>query len=264
MYVAEGARKLATNLNFVYQLAELSSVRSSRLSIWWGAALFLALDRITSDRQLDLKGVSADRLLEMLSEERFFELTAISPVEGQAAASDLISLYREAGGRDRFFGSHPLSPSAAVLSTKVSRPGELRFLDEEKARRPVERVFASASRQVRDRRLVRSIRSLYDDSCALCGQQLVVDRAGMTHCEVGHIKPVGSPIEGPDHISNLLPFCPNHHCAFDRGGLVCNLTKGKIVVRDYVKAALGGRVFEPHPYHKLDLDYLRWHAEFFS
>lgn len=261
LYVAEGARKLATNLHHIYHLANLSSLRDSRLADWWGPALFLALDRILPDQRMDIHTATNSDVIQLLEREHFFELTAISVAEGTTAATGLIDLYRESGGRRRFDTSDGVrTPQTTTIQGTV----DLQTLDAEKALRPVERVMANASVQVRDRRLVRVVRALYDDACALCGVQLVVNPTGSTYCEVGHVKPVGQPINGPDHLSNLLPFCPNHHRMFDRGGLMFSIESGKVLIRDLVNAALDGRSFVPHPDHGLDLDNLRWHSRFFS
>jgi hypothetical protein len=45
-YHAQGSRKLATNLNYLFKVGKLEALVSSTLERWWVDALFLALDRI--------------------------------------------------------------------------------------------------------------------------------------------------------------------------------------------------------------------------
>lgn len=262
-YKAQGARKIATNLAYIYSIANISSFRIGAKETWWGSAVFLALDRILLDRHIELDRIDSKKLLDFLREEYLFELTAVPFSQGKYIVEDIIDLYMQAGGRARF-----AQPN--FLQNEKPYDGKtdltyLEILNKDKERRPIDRIFASANVQVRDRSLVQHIRSMYKDSCAACGNQLKVDSYQTTYCEVGHIMPVGKPINGPDHLSNLLPFCPNHHRMFDRGGLVFEIESNKLVVRDRVgNTGLGGRMFSPHQQHNLDLNYLTWHAKYFS
>ncbi|MFC1989604.1 HNH endonuclease [Chloroflexota bacterium] len=61
----------------------------------------------------------------------------------------------------------------------------------------------------RDYRFTRTIKSLYDDSCAMCGMQLEL-------VEAAHIIPHGHEL-GSDELNNGLCLCILHHGAFDHG-----------------------------------------------
>ena len=39
---------------------------------------------------------------------------------------------------------------------------------------------------------------------------------GRPYAEGAHIRPLGSPHDGPDKLENVLCLCPNHHVLFDR------------------------------------------------
>lgn len=84
--------------------------------------------------------------------------------------------------------------------------------------RSPERTTTERDRLLRDQTLVTELKSLYDHTCQLCGYRLQrgVD-AG--YAEVHHIKPLGSPHNGPDIPENMLVLCPNHHADFDNGML---------------------------------------------
>jgi hypothetical protein len=51
-YHAKTARKLSTNLNFLFQVGGLHQLASSRLERWWVDAMCLALDRIPETRRM--------------------------------------------------------------------------------------------------------------------------------------------------------------------------------------------------------------------
>ena len=52
-YKAKTARKLVTNLNYLYTVGKLTEFASSAVERWWVDALFLALDRLIEDRKLN-------------------------------------------------------------------------------------------------------------------------------------------------------------------------------------------------------------------
>jgi putative restriction endonuclease len=42
---------------------------------------------------------------------------------------------------------------------------------------------------------------------------------GRKYAEGAHVRPLGRPHLGADHLENLLCLCPNHHTQLDIGGL---------------------------------------------
>jgi predicted restriction endonuclease len=190
-----------------------------------------------------------------LSDEHVFELTAVPLDEGMIAARDLVELYFEGEEPDR------LKPSSKEAAQEA-RPDP--YVQAEKEVLPVQRVYVSASRQVRDQKIISLIRRLYRDKCAVCGQALPMARKGSTFSEVGHIKPVGLPFRGPDHVSNVLPFCPNHHRQFDRGAVCFEVDGNNARVVDRSPgSSIRGRVFAPVAGHPLNMSMLEWHAHYF-
>ena len=77
------------------------------------------------------------------------------------------------------------------------------------------RVSSSVQRVIRDSKLGRQLKKLYDYKCQVCELQINTE-AGF-YAEAAHIKPVGAPHSGPDLLENLLCLCPNHHLMFDKG-----------------------------------------------
>ena len=77
------------------------------------------------------------------------------------------------------------------------------------------RVSSTVQRVIRDSKLGRQLKKLYDYKCQVCELQINTE-AGF-YAEAAHIKPVGAPHNGPDLLENLLCLCPNHHLMFDKG-----------------------------------------------
>ncbi|MDJ0825831.1 MAG: YDG/SRA domain-containing protein [Rhodobacter sp.] len=82
---------------------------------------------------------------------------------------------------------------------------------------PVGRVETTVQRIVRDTALGRRVKELHDFTCQVCGERL--ECAGGPYAEAAHIRPLGTPHDGPDELENLLCLCPNHHVLLDRGAL---------------------------------------------
>lgn len=85
---------------------------------------------------------------------------------------------------------------------------------EEQARR-----YISQDRLVRDSRVASAVKKLYDNTCQICRERLVVSPAGEAYSEAAHIQAVGKPHHGADRLENVLCLCPNCHALFDRGAL---------------------------------------------
>lgn len=70
----------------------------------------------------------------------------------------------------------------------------------------------------RNESLVQDIKSIYNDTCQLCGdRRLQGDNIGYSY--VHHIKPLAKKHSGPDSAENVIVLCPNHHDDFDNGML---------------------------------------------
>ena len=101
-YRAEGARKLATNLNHLYRIGRLADFGAERVERWWVDSLFLALDRIAADRELDRLATPARDRVALLNQSGFQDLAGRRSLEKQLATGHLVRLYDACGGIRRF------------------------------------------------------------------------------------------------------------------------------------------------------------------
>lgn len=46
-----------------------------------------------------------------------------------------------------------------------------------------------------------------------------LEGVGGPYAEAAHIRPLGSPHDGPDDLTNLLCLCPNDHVLLDKGAI---------------------------------------------
>ena len=105
-YRAQGARKLATNLNYLYEIGRLGEFGGARLERWWVDALFLALDRLIEDRSLEKVTTSEGQYGSLLAQSGFESISGRRSLEKQLATRHLLRLYAECGARDRFSKDH--------------------------------------------------------------------------------------------------------------------------------------------------------------
>jgi putative restriction endonuclease len=81
---------------------------------------------------------------------------------------------------------------------------------------PAQRQPTMIVRIIRDTQQAHQVKELYDYHCQVCGIRL--ESSAGPYAEAAHIRPLGSPHNGPDTLENLLCLCPNHHVLFDYGG----------------------------------------------
>lgn len=101
-YVAKTTRKLATNLNYLYQIAHLSELSNSRVERWWVNAIFLALDRLIEDRLRRNIATTPNQFAARLDRANFHFISGRRSIEKDLATKHLLKLYDACGGRSRF------------------------------------------------------------------------------------------------------------------------------------------------------------------
>jgi putative restriction endonuclease len=111
---------------------------------------------------------------------------------------------------------------------------------------------ARVSRIIRDTAQARAIKALYDYRCQMCGTRLECP-AG-PYAEAAHIRPLGTPHNGPDTKDNILCLCPNHHVLFDNGA---------VSVADDLSLIGAESKLTVHRDHHINLQYLAYHREHF-
>ena len=112
-------------------------------------------------------------------------------------------------------------------------------------------------RLVRDGKIPADVKKLYDFTCQICGVRL--ETLGGPYAEGAHLIPLGGDAKGPDHISNVLCLCPNHHVLLDHGAIFLD--------DDWLVVDRQGTIIAElkiHPQHELDREYARLHRRLFG
>ena len=102
----------------------------------------------------------------------------------------------------QFFEVNPATPTA---------------IDIEDASEPA-RTLTTTYRVLRDTALARRIKADKSYQCQLCNTQIKIS-ASLPYAEAHHVKPLGSPHNGPDIPENILCLCPNCHVMLDYGAI---------------------------------------------
>jgi putative restriction endonuclease len=106
------------------------------------------------------------------------------------------------------------------------------------------------TRVIRNSAVVNHVKELYQHRCQISG--VVLETPFGRYAEGCHIKPVGSPHDGPDVVGNVLCLSPNMHVLFDKGAIA--------IADDLTLLGIGGKL-ERHPDHQLSMDYISYHRE---
>lgn len=102
--------------------------------------------------------------------------------------------------------------------------------------------------RIRDSAVVTKVKRLYDYTCQVCGVRLQTPAGPYAQC--AHIRPLGSPHNGPDDIGNVLCLCPNDHILFDTGSFS---------VRDDMTFIERKGSLRVVPEHEINLAHLAYH-----
>lgn len=86
---------------------------------------------------------------------------------------------------------------------------------------PPEKIKTEVYRILRDTSLTRDLKRLHNHTCQICGERLELS-TDKHYSEAHHIKPLGSPHNGPDISENIIVLCPNHHALCDYGAIPLN------------------------------------------
>ncbi|MGM9533777.1 MAG: HNH endonuclease [Intestinibacter sp.] len=105
------------------------------------------------------------------------------------------------------------------------------------------RVNQNIKRIIRDTKIIKELKALHDNTCQICSCKIKIDK-NKYYSEGHHIKPLGSPHNGPDIKENIIVLCPNCHVKFDNG--MIDISKLKI---------------SENKYHKIDNQYITYYNE---
>jgi putative restriction endonuclease len=87
----------------------------------------------------------------------------------------------------------------------------------------------------------------------MCGVRL--ETPAGPYAEAAHIRPLGTPHNGPDTSDNILCLCPNHHVVFDHGGVT--------IGEDLSLAGAEGSL-TVNSQHSINEDHLRYRREHYQ
>jgi len=113
------------------------------------------------------------------------------------------------------------------------------------------RIPTTLLRIVRDNKLSRKIKRLYNYTCQVCG--IRIDLNGVGYAEAAHIKPLGRPHNGSDDPGNLLCLCPNHHVMFDKKCFTIN--------PDFSLVGINGKL-HIHKSHNINKENILYHFNY--
>ncbi|MGV9380007.1 HNH endonuclease [Nonomuraea sp. NPDC003707] len=118
-----------------------------------------------------------------------------------------------------------------------------------------QRRQSTIMRVIRDSALAQQIKDLHGHHCQICGQRLRLPNG--SYAEGAHIRPVGTPHNGPDEPGNLLCLCPNDHVLFDRGGFTLT---DDLQVFDEVAGQIRGSL-RLAPQHTINIANVAYHRQ---
>ena len=97
-----------------------------------------------------------------------------------------------------------------------------------------EKHLVTTYRVLRDTALARRIKADNDYKCQRCGEQILLSK-NRPYAEAHHIKPLGSPHDGPDQPGNIVCVCPNCHVKLDYGSIEIDQKTFKNVLPEFIK-----------------------------
>ncbi len=110
------------------------------------------------------------------------------------------------------------TPNQPSESSADTNPGTEEHQPSSAPGSPAPRRDQLLRRIVRDTRLSRSVKLLYDHECQLCRETITLPD-GRRYSEAHHLRPLGNPHSGLDVASNVVVVCPNHHAMLDLGAI---------------------------------------------
>ncbi|MFG2169437.1 HNH endonuclease [Micromonospora chersina] len=113
----------------------------------------------------------------------------------------------------------------------------------------------TSQRIVRDPRVAQSVKLLYDHQCQVCGTRLTTVNGA--HSQAAHIRGLGAPHKGPDHLTNMLCLCPNDHVLFDTFTIYIDRSG---IVRSAVDQSQISTLRQ-HPQHAINPEHLTYHRQ---
>ncbi|HLH50311.1 MAG TPA: hypothetical protein VKV96_13300, partial [Roseiarcus sp.] len=205
--------KCVTNYLYMMEVMGLTGRRTPLINTyvdeWIGPALFLAFDRYAIDRTSAIK-LTHDDLVSMVKREELHKLMGAAESYVESMAPIIADKYLELGGVRRVTISAVLDERGeSLVSSPSYAPDDAAAVpawsdeDAEDATGVLRRL-QERDAQIRNARNVRDLKSLYRNTCQLCGKKTVIGVDPTRHySEAAHIKPLGQPHNGPDRKDNM-------------------------------------------------------------
>lgn len=176
--------------------------------------------------------------------------SAYSPLEGYRYEGlyRVEEYWRDKGKRNYYVWRFRLRKMSDLLN-EIVIDGE--SIESDRVAAP--RVTTTIQRIVRDTKLSKEVKELYNYKCQICNCR--IETGAGFYAEAAHIKPLGAPHNGPDVIENILCLCPNHHVMFDYGRISLS--------SDFEVVGLDGYILNLHEKHKIRREFSEYHYEHF-
>ena len=194
---------------------------------------------MASQKKIPNKRVWIDDVLEALTKlggeaslsDIYKQIEIIRPVRTPAWKASAQKTIHEYSSDSIWFKGEPGSERDLLYKASRGVWGIRNFIDPSPVGadtdEPPPRVEYKNQRIVRDTKMVRELKVLYENKCQLCGDVLQLSGA-QTYSEGHHLKPLGGEHKGPDKKPNIIIVCPNCHTKCDYGATEIELTKLKI------------------------------------
>jgi putative restriction endonuclease len=137
-----------------------------------------------------------------------------------------------------------------IKETKTFTVTESEQVELPKGKGKPKQVDSTVVRTVRDTKISKSLKELYDFRCQVCDLRLTF--RGVGYAEGAHIRPLSRIHGGEDDTNNLLCLCPNHHTMFDYGAFT--------IADDFSVIGLPGELIVKNG-HDINQANLRYHRE---
>lgn len=105
-YIAQGARKVATNLNYLLHNGRIQDFSTRKIERWWVDGVFLSLDRTIRNRQIGGLDTNESDYVRLIKGSRYIDISGPKSLEKDLAVKHLSALYAACGGQDRFAEGH--------------------------------------------------------------------------------------------------------------------------------------------------------------
>lgn len=120
---------------------------------------------------------------------------------------------------------------------------------------PERRPVTSSSQLVRNDRLSSWVKQVHNWTCQMCAVRIQTPSGA--YAEAAHIRPLGTPHNGPDQTTNLLCLCPNCHKRLDT--FARYVDESSQVVDTVTGETLGSLRLDPS--HKVSIEHLEYHRK---